>query len=100
MATEELELHNGTTITNPAARRFVAEAATLVQALFALEEPWRQRFLRLIADMATNSSYGSQQPRRAEVSVWLASRPRLRRQVKQMLDVWQGADWNRRKNVV
>jgi hypothetical protein len=64
-------------------------ANSLATALFSLEEPWRGRFLELVANLATRHTCSGQQPTREEVTEWLGSRPALYEQVRLLLDAWQ-----------
>ncbi len=60
----------------------------LVDDLYALEEPWRTRFLLLIAKLATGQQWNDHMPSRSTTEAWLAERAWLQRQVAQMLDAW------------
>ncbi|MFQ6100188.1 MAG: ImmA/IrrE family metallo-endopeptidase [Anaerolineae bacterium] len=62
----------------------------LTEALFSLKEPWRGRFLDLVANRATNGAGGRQLPTREEVTTWLSGNPGLYQDVRYMLDAWQG----------
>jgi hypothetical protein len=63
---------------------------SLTEALFSLDEPWRGRFLLLVATQATAWGENGQQPTPEEVTVWLCANPPLRRWVSLLLYVWQG----------
>jgi hypothetical protein len=63
---------------------------SLTQALFSLAEPWRARFLNLVADSATNWQWNGLPPTRDQVKDWLTGCPALFRQVRTLLDTWQG----------
>jgi hypothetical protein len=60
----------------------------LVEDLYGLEEPWRTRFLMLIARLATGQQWEDQIPSRNVTEVWLAEDSRLQHQVAQMLEAW------------
>jgi hypothetical protein len=71
-------------------RRVVAgaKAESLAEALFSLDEPWRGRFLELVASLATRQAGGKRQPTWQEVTAWLGTRPALYQRVKLLLSVW------------
>ncbi len=62
---------------------------SLVEALFSLDEPWRGRFLSLVATWATGGTWNGRRPRREEVTAWLAADTGLCRVVRLMLNSWQ-----------
>jgi hypothetical protein len=62
----------------------------LVEDLYALEEPWRTRFLVLIAKLATGRQWDNHTPSRSTTEAWLAEHAWLQKQVAQMLDAWVG----------
>jgi hypothetical protein len=63
----------------------------LTESLFSLEEPWRSRFLTLVAGHATGWRRQDEPlPTREEVTTWLNNQG-LCRWVAVLLDVWQGA---------
>ena len=62
----------------------------LAETLFSLDEPWRSRFLHLIAEQATGWTWNGQLPTQAEVATWLGDWE-LYKRVKLQLNVWQGA---------
>jgi hypothetical protein len=66
----------------------MAYNAKLVEDLYALEEPWRTRFLVLIAKLATGWRWNDHTPSRSRTEAWLAEHAWLQRQVAQMLDTW------------
>ena len=68
-------------------RRTGLEALT--EALFSLKEPWRGRFLDLVAKRATNKARDGQLPTRDEVTTWLSGNPGLYQDVRYMLNAWQ-----------
>jgi hypothetical protein len=63
-------------------------AESLTNALFSLEEPWRSRFLYLIAHRATGEAAPDQPPTREDVTAWLNSGS-LRQVVALLLQAWQ-----------
>lgn len=66
----------------------VREVESLVEALFSLGEPWRSRFLVLIASWATGGSWNGRQPKREEVAAWLRGDLGLYREVNLLLNAW------------
>jgi hypothetical protein len=68
-----------------------ASAELMTETLFALEEPWRSRFLTLVAGQATAWTWAGGPPTRGEVVTWLTDTG-LRRYVRLMLNAWLG-DW-------
>lgn len=69
----------------------------LSEILFALEEPWRERFLILVAQLATDWRWRKQAiPNRSEVTVWLENNSALQHTVSWLLRAWTGKDsiWN------
>ena len=61
----------------------------LANALFSLDEPWRSRFLRLVANQATGWAWNGRLPTQAEVEVWLDDWE-LYKSIKSQLNMWQG----------
>ena len=61
----------------------------LAEALFCLEEPWRDRFLLLVANMANDWAWDERLPEREDLIDWLRANQDLYREVKYMLDMWQ-----------
>lgn len=61
----------------------------LVEALYSLREPWRGRFLALVANWATGGAWNGRQPRREEVAAWLRADLTLYREVRSLLYAWQ-----------
>lgn len=62
----------------------------VADALLALDEPWRSRFLKLTANIATGWSWnGRGEPTREELEEWLEN-PGLRRRVTELLQTWTG----------
>ena len=66
------------------------DLVSVVAALYALDEPWRSRFLVLTAKLATRWRWDGQVPERDEVGNWLRTQPGLRRLVAELLWVWTG----------
>lgn len=62
--------------------------ASLTRRLFSLEEPWRSRFLRLVANLATRWGWGRRRPSCEEVAAWLLANPALYRQTRRLLKSW------------
>ena len=65
------------------------EAEALAKDLFSLEEPWRSRFLDLVANMATRWKGNGHQPTREEIVAWLGGNPALYREIRVLLRAWQ-----------
>lgn len=63
---------------------------SLVEDLFSLDEPWRDRFLNLVATRATMRAEYRRQPTPEEVSAWFRANPFLRRRISMLLYAWQG----------
>jgi hypothetical protein len=63
---------------------------SLAEDLFSLDEPWRGRFLRLVATRVTTQVEDRRQPTLEEVSTWFAADPSLRRRISLLLYLWQG----------
>ena len=63
-------------------------AESLVEDLFYLEEPWRSRFLELVANLATSWTWCGQPPTRDEVTAWLGADLGLYQQIRDLLDAW------------
>lgn len=63
---------------------------SLTEDLFSLDEPWRGRFLRLVATRATMWAECGQQPTPEEVAAWFEADPSLRRRISLLLYLWQG----------
>ncbi len=66
-------------------------AEHLTEALFCQEEPWRSRFLTLVAHYANGQAEDGGLPTREEVIAWLGKRPCLCSWVAQLLMTWHGA---------
>jgi hypothetical protein len=52
-----------------------------------MDEPWRGRFLTLLADQATGGTWGEEPPGHEQVAAWLDD-PALFSMIGQMLDAW------------
>jgi hypothetical protein len=63
---------------------------SLADGLLSLEEPWRSRFLYLLASRATDSSHTGHPATREDISRWLGDRL-LREEIASLLDVWLGS---------
>ncbi len=59
----------------------------LTQALFSLDEPWRSRFLHLVANQATGWTWNGRLPTQTEVETWLGDWD-LYKDVKLQLSTW------------
>jgi hypothetical protein len=66
----------------------VGLAESLTDGLFYLEEPWRGRFLDLVANLATSWAWPGGQPTREEVTAWLGADPNLYQRVWSLLQAW------------
>jgi hypothetical protein len=64
-------------------------AKSLTESLFSLEEPWRSRFLSLVANQATGWKWNDQPPTQREVANWLENNA-LQQKVTRLLAGWQG----------
>jgi hypothetical protein len=62
----------------------------LIEEIYALEEPWRTRFLVLIAELATGRQWRDRPPSRSTMEAWLTEHAWLQNQVSQMLEAWVG----------
>ena len=60
----------------------------LADALFSLDEPWRGRFLILVADMATAGNWHGRQPRQEQVVAWFWDDIGLYKYMSLMLNSW------------
>jgi hypothetical protein len=49
-------------------------AEALATTLYSLEEPWRSRFLTLVANMSTEWTWSGHLPQRHEIVDWLGDR--------------------------
>lgn len=67
-------------------------AETLTDALFCLDEPWRSRFLVLLARWATRGAWDGRAPQRDKVVTWLGTDPNLHREMFLLLRTWCGSD--------
>ena len=62
----------------------------IVDALYALNEPWRDRFLVFTAKMATHWQWDGRVPARGEVEEWLRTQLHTRKTIAEMLWAWTG----------
>ena len=69
-------------------KRGMQSPRSLAENLFSLEEPWRGRFLILVAQQATRWTWDGQPPTRDEVATWLGD-GNLHQVVTQLLNTWQ-----------
>jgi hypothetical protein len=67
---------------------FIGDADVLAENLFSLQEPWRDRFLTLVAKRAVGWSWDGPPPTRDQVRTWLANTG-LCQAVAMLLDAWQ-----------
>ena len=67
----------------------VEQAESLTETVFSMEEPWRSRFLNVIATQATRRIWDERSPTQEEVVTWL-SNTTLYKTVEDLLNVWQG----------
>jgi hypothetical protein len=72
-------------------RVFTKRIKVLTEDLFSLDEPWRSRFLELVANEATGWSWEGRSPTREEVAIWLDEGD-LHQKVTQILNAWQNVD--------
>jgi hypothetical protein len=61
---------------------------TLIEGLFALQEPWRGRFLTLLADRVEGWMPDDRPPTREEIAAWLNDLS-LYREIALLLSTWQ-----------
>jgi hypothetical protein len=62
-------------------------AELLVESLFSLQDPWRDRFLVFVAQRALGQAWDGQLPTENDVSGWLGS-DGLRKTILLMLNRW------------
>lgn len=62
--------------------------AAIVQNLYALDEPWRSRFLTLVAQKANDWHWNGREPDHEEVVSWLLENLTLQREVDHLLRNW------------
>jgi hypothetical protein len=62
---------------------------TLTQALLSLDEPWRGRFLALLAQRANERGRTAHYPSRENIAQWLRDAD-IYREFVVLLDEWQG----------
>lgn len=60
----------------------------LIEALYSLREPWRGRFLRLVADLATDGAWNGREPTREDLLTWLGGNLQLLRHVNLLVEAW------------
>lgn len=65
------------------------KAKSLTENLFSLEEPWRDRFLILVAQQATGRAWDKRSPTRDEIVTWLDDSG-LHQAVTMLLQTWHG----------
>jgi hypothetical protein len=65
----------------------VKGAGSLAESLFRLPDPWRDRFLILVAERAVDRVNDGKPPTQEEVTAWLADL-NLYREVMLMLSLW------------
>ena len=66
------------------------EIAGTVDGILALDEPWRGRFLNVIANLATGGAWnGNGEPAREDLLIWLRTNRALRVQTVQMYSTWR-----------
>ena len=66
------------------------QIVSTVDGILALDEPWRGRFLTVIANLATGGAWnGSSEPAREDLLSWLRMNRDLRAQVVQMYTTWR-----------
>ena len=63
-------------------------AVSLAETLFTLEEPWRSRFLSLVASQATDGAWNGPLPTKEQVTAWLNEWDHYRA-VALLLNVWR-----------
>ena len=68
----------------------IESTESLADGLLSLEEPWRSRFLYLLASRAADSNHTGHPATREDVSRWLRDRL-LREEISSLLDVWLGS---------
>lgn len=61
----------------------------LVDDLYSLSEPWRSRFLQLVAERATGRTWNGRRPTREELAIWLGTDLGLYREVLLLLRAWK-----------
>lgn len=68
----------------------VGDARCIVGALYRLDEPWRGRFLVLVANLATGWRWAGREPERGELTGWLENSLSLQRYTVLLLRRWTG----------
>lgn len=66
-----------------------SSAELITENLFALTDPWRDRFLAFIAERALGQGWNGQEPTKKEVTDWLGEES-LCQAVTLLLNTWQG----------
>ncbi len=66
------------------------QAQATTRALFSLREPWRERFLSLVASMALGRSAALTNPTPEQVQQWLFQDSELCREVACLVRSWSG----------
>ena len=64
---------------------------SLVETLFALEEPWQTQFLIMTANLATNWTWNGETPTREEIAAWSRDQD-VHREVALLLYAWQRSE--------
>ena len=62
----------------------------IADALYALNEPWRSRFLVFTAKMATRWQWNGRVPDRDKVEEWLRTQWHTQKTIAEMLWAWTG----------
>ncbi len=62
---------------------------SLTRDIFSLDEPWKGRFLRLVASRASTRAEDELQLTPEEVAAWFEASPTLYRWIALLLRVWQ-----------
>jgi NADPH:quinone reductase-like Zn-dependent oxidoreductase len=70
---------------------FTKRIQVLTEDLFSIDEPWRSRFLELVANEAKGWRWEERPPTREEVATWLND-GELHQKITQILNVWQNVD--------
>jgi len=70
---------------------FTRRIEVLTDDRFSMDEPWRSRFLELVANEATGWRWEGRPPTREEVAIWLND-GELHRKITQILNAWQNVD--------
>jgi hypothetical protein len=62
----------------------------ITDALYALDEPWRDRFLVFTARLANQGRWDCRVPDRDEVEMWLKTQLHTQKTIAEMLWAWTG----------